>query len=151
MMPEQALLRLQRLCSHTEKCTDDILKKLLAWDVAPDMAETIIAQLQAAGFLDERRYARAFVHDRSNLMHWGTLKIRMALRNKKISDEIINEALQAIDKLAQGKDLAHLLSVKNKSLPLMSDVDRKMRLLRFAVGRGYDYEMAVNEVNKLLK
>ncbi|MDR3235667.1 MAG: RecX family transcriptional regulator [Prevotellaceae bacterium] len=151
MTPEQALLRLQRLCSHAEKCTDDVLKKLWAWDVAPDAATDIVAQLQASGFLDERRYVQAFVHDKCELTHWGTLKIRMALRSKKISDDIIDEALQAVDKLAQAKDLAHLLSVKNKSLPLVPDAERKMRLLRFAVGRGYEYEMAANEVNKLLK
>ena len=50
--PEQALSRLQRLCSRAEKCIADVRRKLLEWEFAPGEASKIIAQLQAGGFVD---------------------------------------------------------------------------------------------------
>jgi regulatory protein len=149
--PEQALSRLQRLCSRTEKCAADVRRKLLEWEFAPGEASKIIAQLQAGGFVDERRYAGAFVHDKFTLSLWGVMKIRKALKDKKINEEIIREALCRIDKLTQAQTLAYLLSRKNGSLKPVSPSDRKAKLLRFAVGRGFEYEMALRAVEELLK
>lgn len=148
---ERALARLQRLCSRAEKCVADIRKKLSDWEISADEANTIVERLQASGFVNELRYAKAFVHDKSDLSRWGLVKIRSALRNKKISDEIIKEALREIDNLTQEKNLACLLSIKNKSLNTISAADRKVKLFRFALGRGYDYEMAAGVIGKLLK
>ncbi|MDR0737804.1 MAG: RecX family transcriptional regulator, partial [Prevotellaceae bacterium] len=120
-------------------------------EFAPEEAAKIIARLQADGFVDERRYAKAFVHDKITLSLWGVLKIRKALKNKKIDDEIIREALGGIDKLTQEQALACLLSHKNKCLKPASHADRKIKLLRFAMGRGFEYEMAKRAVDELLK
>jgi regulatory protein len=145
---EQALARLQRLCSRSEKCMFDVRKKMSDWKITPEDASKIMVLLQSDGFIDELRYAKAFVHDKSNLSKWGILKIRNALRNKKISDIVIDEALLSIDNLTQQKNLAYLLSVKDKSLKALSVTDRKAKLLRFALMRGYDYEMAIEVLNK---
>ncbi|MDR2449184.1 MAG: RecX family transcriptional regulator [Prevotellaceae bacterium] len=149
--PEQALSRLQRLCSRAEKCVADIRRKLLEWEFAPGEASKIIARLQADGFVNERRYAKAFVHDKITLSLWGVLKIHKALKYKKIDDEIIHEALSGIDKLTQEQALAYLLSHKNKCLKPASLAGRKIKLLRFAMGRGFEYEMAKRAVDELLK
>jgi regulatory protein len=151
MAPEQALARLQRACSRAEKCVADVRRKLLEWEVAPEEATTIIARLQAGGFLDERRYAGAFVHDKITLSRWGALKVRKALKDKKVDDEIIREALGGIDKLTQERHLAYLLSRKHNSLKPAPVAARKVKLLRFVLGRGFEYEMAVNAIDKLLK
>jgi regulatory protein len=149
--PEQVLSRLQRLCSRAEKCVADVRRKLSDWEVTPGEAAKIIAQLQAGGFVDERRYAKAFVHDKITLSLWGVLKIRKALKDKKIDDEIIREALGSIDKLTQEQTLAYLLSHKNECLNSISPADRKIKLLRFVMGRGFEYEMALRAVDELLK
>jgi regulatory protein len=148
---EQALARLQRLCSRTEKCITDIRRKLMAWEFAPSEMPKIIAQLQADGFVDERRYVKAFVHDKITLSYWGVVKIRKALKEKKINDEVVNEALRGIDKLTQEKNLAYLLSNKNKNLKPGLAAARKVKLVRFALGRGFEYEMTIRTVEKMLK
>lgn len=149
--PEQALSRLQRLCSRAEKCVADVRRKLSEWEFAPGEASKIIARLQGGGFVNEQRYAKAFVHDKIALSHWGVVKIRKALKDKKIDDEIIREALGGIDKLTQEQHLACLLSQKDKSLKAVAPAARKIKLLRFALGRGFEYEMALRTVDELLK
>jgi regulatory protein len=148
--PEQASARLQRLCSRTEKCVADVRRKLSDWGVASGEASKIVAQLQDGGFVDDRRYAGAFVHDKIALSRWGAVKVRKALKDKKIDDEIIREALGGIDKLAQERNLAYLLSHKYKSLKPVPTDGQKVKLLRFALGRGFEYEMSLRAVDELL-
>ena len=146
---EQALNRLQRLCSRQEKCADDVRKKLHQWKIAPAAAEAVIRQLQNGNFVNDLRYAKAFVHDKFELSGWGLLKIRNALYLKKIKEEIIKEALCDIDKMSAMRKLEQLLKLKNKSLKVVSESDRKIKLLRFAVSRGYDYQSAYEVTSKI--
>jgi regulatory protein len=147
MTPEQAFSRLSRLCSRSEKSVFDLRKKLSDWGFATQEAEAVVKKLQASGFVDDRRYAKAFVHDKSALARWGQLKIRNALKSKQIESAIIDEALADLDNLAVRKNLAHLLSIKKKSIVNVPVVEQKMKLLRFALGRGYGYEETLEVMN----
>jgi len=148
MSPDQALSRLSRLCSRSEKSVFDLRKKLSDWGFARQEAEAVVKKLQASGFVDDKRYAKAFVHDKSTLNRWGQLKIRNALKNKQIEETFIDEALAGLDNVAVRKNLAQLLSIKKKSIAGLPLVEQKMKLLRFALGRGYGYEEIVEVMNK---
>jgi len=149
MSPEQAFSRLSRLCSRGEKSVFDIRKKLLDWDFPKQGAEAVLKKLQAAGFVDDRRYAKAYAHDKSALARWGRIKIRNALKAKQIDSAIIDEALAGLDNLAVRERLAHLLSVKKKSVTTLSAAEQKIKLLRFALGRGYSYEEINDVINNM--
>jgi len=149
MSPEQALSRLSRLCSRCEKSVFDLRKKLSDWNFPSQEAETIIKKLQAAGFVDDRRYAKAFVHDKSVLARWGRLKIRNALRNKQIEPSIINETLAALDNLVIKENLSHLLTIKKKNIATLPLIEQKSKLLRFALSRGYSYEETCEAINAI--
>jgi regulatory protein len=139
-LPEQAVSRLSHLCSRSEKSVFDIKKKLSDWNFSAQETETIIKKLQLSGFVDDRRYAKAFAHDKSALSCGGGLKIYNALKNKHISSDIINEALAGLDNLTVKKNLTRLLSVKKRSLAGLPPAEHKVKLLRFALNRGYSYE-----------
>jgi regulatory protein len=145
----QALSLLQKLCSRSEKCVADVQKKLTDWSVPAGDAPAIIRKLQVQGFVDEARYARAFVRDKNKLEHWGILKIKQALHAKKIPAPIITEALQEIDEEKYSSELAHLLKRKNATLQAMPAAERQVKLLRFALSRGYEYSLAYELVADL--
>ncbi len=147
----QALARLQRLCSRSEKCVSDIRKKLADWEVPAAEAPEIIASLQAGGFVDEQRYAKAFARDKSRLARWGLLKISNALKNKQINDAVIKTALEEIDPSTAHDNLVHLLRQKKQSLKPAPPEAQKVKLLRFALSRGYSYEEARGVVDGLFK
>ncbi|MDR1406253.1 MAG: RecX family transcriptional regulator [Prevotellaceae bacterium] len=149
LSPGQALSRLQRLCSRAEKCIADVRKKLQDWNVPASEIPAIITKLQAQGFLDEARYAKAFVRDKNRLSHWGTVKIKQALLSKKIPAALVAEALQEIDREQYKTDLSRLLQRKAATLTAASPADRHARLLRFALGRGYEYDVAYEEMKKI--
>lgn len=147
MTSEKALDKYRRLCSRREYCTSELLQKV-AKDLEGDTkaAAEVVAQLVADKYADDRRYASAFARDKAFLSGWGAIKIRYTLSAKGIDKEIIEEILtETAEDRKTGLRLEKLLDNKYKSLK--DDPQWKLKLLRFALGRGYSYEN-VNEIIK---
>lgn len=138
----QALGRAAALCSRAEHCRSEILAKLAPFGLSPEQTERLLAHLQAEGYLDEARYARAYALDQLRFARWGRLKIRQALRLKKVADPVIREALAAIPEDEYRKTLQTLLDSKRRSLRASSPVEMSAKLLRFAYSRGFEPEIA---------
>ena len=143
------LSRFQALCSKSEQCSADILRKLLkAFDGDEAKAQEILDALKADKFVDDARYAAAFARDKARLEGWGPLKIRFKLRGKGIADAAIDEGLSQID-LEEAEDkLYHLVLTKRKTLE--GDSQIKLKLLKYALGRGYSYDQVAPAVDKAL-
>ena len=141
---KKILSSLQNLCARQECCTRDLLskaQKALAtrdgYIAAPDAAQSIVASLVEDGYADDRRYAAAFAREKSSITGWGPVKIRMALSAKGISREIADEALCEIDTERADAKLEKLLQSKWRALS--EDPQGRLKLIRFALSRGYDY------------
>lgn len=142
LTPAQALNRAAALCSRSEQAPADIREKLHKWGLSPNDAAQVISQLTDQGFLDERRFSHAFVKDRFAFNGWGRIKIAYQLRQKGLSDELINEAMQVIDEEAYRQRLTELLRGKWRAVK-----DREPRaawaaMMRFAASRGFETAIA---------
>ena len=148
----QAMNRAAALCSRSEQAPADIRDKLLQWGLSADEASHVLDQLTGQGFIDEQRYAQAFVNDRFAFNGWGRVKIAHQLRLKGISSELINEAMNLIDEEKYRQRLIELLQVKWRSVS-----DREPRaawaaMMRFAASRGFEAGIAgecVKQVTRL--
>lgn len=146
-----ALAALQRMCSMREVCTFDARQKLQRMEIEGEEADGIIKSLTEDKFIDDSRYAHAFVRDKSRLAGWGSAKIKYALRIKKVSDEIIAESLNQIGQDEQREQLLKILTVKMKSGKSESDRNKLYaKLMRFALSRGFSYETASWAVTKII-
>ena len=104
-------------CARRETCRGDLEKKFRAADIDPDLIDRVLQRLEDEKFIDEQRYARAFVHDKAAFARWGRIKIRNALRLKGISRENIALALEeAIDEKTYRQTLRDLLAAKLRTL-----------------------------------
>lgn len=136
---KQILSKLEAQCSKREYCTADIYQKALAkLEGDREAAEEIVAALEADNFVSDLRYASAFAREKASLTGWGPVKIRFALSAKGIARETIDEALAEIEPEKAEARLERLLETKRKSLE--GDPQIKLKLLKFALSRGYDYE-----------
>ena len=88
--PEQALAALMRLCARAEKSQDDARRLMRGWGLAEREGEQVLARLVRDRFIDDGRYAEAFVRDKLRLSGWGEYKIRTALQRKRIDRELID-------------------------------------------------------------
>lgn len=147
---DKVLEKMRVLCSRREYCRSDILKKVVsALDGDRQEAEKIIDILVNEKFIDELRYASAFVRDKSALSGWGAAKIRYMLSSRGIPREVISEALGEVD---EGKARARLEKLmENRYRSLKDDPQCRLKMLRFGLGRGYEYDEVSSVIDMLMK
>lgn len=146
----KTLDRMRTLCARREYCAADIRAKLVRLpDADAGSIARILETLYAEKYLDDRRYACAFCRDKALLRGWGEMKIRYMLSSKGISGEDIAAALAEIDRDRVAEKLYR--AVKGKYESLKDDPACKLKLLRFALGRGYDYESAEKAVEMVME
>ena len=142
--------KLRALCSRREYCVEDVRQKALkALDGDAEAATQVVETLMKEKYVDDLRYASAFARDKASIQGWGEVKIRYMLSAKKISRDIIDQALTEIDQSRASSKLFKLLETKHRSL--REDPQCRLKLLRYALGRGYSYEEVNDLVNQLLK
>ena len=147
---EQALDALMDRCAKAEVCIFDARRSLFRWLVAPEDQEWVVGRLLQERFIDEERYAGAFVRDKLNFSRWGTRKISEALYAKRIPSDIIKRALEQADGISMTGRLEADLRRKNQSVKDEDPYKRKEKLLRFGISRGYDFETVMETIERIL-
>jgi len=150
--PNKALAKMMDACSRAEKCSRDVRDKLRKWELPESEIVAIIEKLREQKFIDDDRYARAFVRDKSQFNRWGKTKIRYHLQAKGISPESIAVALTEIKEDKYQEQLEHILRNKIRGMmPIQDHYQAKAKLVRFAASRGFEAELIYAVVDKLLK
>ena len=145
----RCLSRLQKLCSKAEYCRSDIRRKALK-DLEGDVAaaDTVVAQLVEERYVDDARYASAFAREKASIQGWGPVKIRFQLRGKGIPEAAITAALEEIEPQKAADKLEKVLAVKARTL--QGDPQFRLKLLKFGLTRGYDYDQVETAVSKII-
>ena len=149
--PQQALQSLMRMCARSEHSSGDALRLMKRWGVAEAEARKVLAKLQADRFIDDARYAEAFVRDKLNLSGWGAYKIKLSLRAKGISNDIIEAVVAPMIEATDMKErLEEIMQRKLRTLKYATTYEAKTKLIRFAASRGYDIEEAIECASRIL-
>lgn len=153
---EQALASLMLTCARMERALSDVRRSLYRWRVPAEEHQAVIEQLVQQGFVDERRYARAYTREKMSLGSWGPRKIETGLRLKGIPREIIEEQMQeAIREMShfeqQTEKLERLLYTryKKEKSKCESLFQLKGKLIHWAMGRGFAYEDIQKALQKI--
>jgi len=149
--PEQAYAALIRLCARSEKSSGDALRLMQRWGVEPSARQGVLQKLLADRFIDDNRYAEAFVRDKIRLSGWGARKIRTSLRLKGIAAAIIDEALARLDPANQSERLRTQLEKKLRLTRYKDTYDLKTKLIRYGLSLGYDYDAVLDAAGELIQ
>ena len=141
--------RLRRQCSRREYCKSDILKKAMtALEGDKEAAAAVLDVLVSEKYVDDLRYATAYAREKAMISGWGETKIRYMLSAKRIDRSLVDLALTEIDSNKADSRLQKLL--ENKAKTLKADPQIRLKLLRFALGRGYQYDDVVRVLQDIL-
>jgi regulatory protein len=146
---DQALSKAAEICSRSEKCAYDIIKKLNSWGLDPDKHQKIIDYLIDNNFIDHQRYANAFCNDKFKYNRWGKLKIKFQLKAKSIESAHINKALERIDNSEYWDTLEELLINKLSSMKFDDKYSAKTKMLNFGASRGFESNTLYDVVEKI--
>lgn len=95
--PKMALQKAEQYCAYQERAQQEVRNKLYDWGLWPDAIEQIIANLIEGNFLNEERFARQYAKGKFSQKGWGRIKIKQALKFKRIPEKLIQKALKEID------------------------------------------------------
>lgn len=141
LTPTEAFNKAAAYCAGAEHCISEVQDKLRTWGIGDAaLREAIVTRLCDERYIDEERYARCFVRDKFRFNRWGRIKITQALRTKHIAAAVCQTALDEIDETDYLQTLRELLTAKARSIKARNDYERNGKLIRFAIGRGYETE-----------
>lgn len=146
---EDAVSRLEAACARAERSSREVLDKLWQWGIEGEQADKIVEGLKAGRFIDDARYARAFVNDKVKFAHWGRIKVIAALKHKRINAEYIDEAIATIDDEMYYANLEHIIKHKAATIPNLQSREGRVKLIRFALSNGYETDMVLDAVRRL--
>jgi len=142
-----ALSKAMSQCSQREICCSEIESRLELWGLQKSDCQKIIDILIKENFLNEERYASAFVKDKFNHNKWGKIKITSHLRAKKISSGTIHSALESIDYDLYKIRLKEMINNHRRLLKAKNQYEMKAKLLRFGLSRGFESSLVYDILN----
>lgn len=135
---EQVLDKMAKYCAYQERCVKDVTDKLRSFDIPQEAKDEILAYLLDNRFVDNKRFAHAFVRGKINQSGWGLNKIRFHLIQKGIDKEIIEEALGGTDEDTYRQRLIEILKAKAKTVKAENDFERNRKLAAYAMQKGFE-------------
>ncbi|MGB3181349.1 MAG: regulatory protein RecX [Cyclobacteriaceae bacterium] len=129
-------------CAYRERSGQDVRDKLYRKDTSPDIIEEVVKKLKEDGFIDDKRFAYAYAHDKFRLQKWGRVKIRQHLRMHKLDAKELESALyEATPDEPYAEMLQELLVKKASLLKGEPPFKKKQKVTRFLLQRGFEGEL----------
>ena len=135
---QQALFTLTALCSQSEHCSQEMIDKMKKWQMPEDVQARIMEYLIKEKYVDDSRFAKFFINDKIKYNKWGRRKVEQALWMKNIGKEISNPIFEEISDDTYIEVLRPLIIQKSKTVKGKNEYERTMKLIKFALGRGFD-------------
>ena len=136
-----ALLKAESWCAYQERSQQETRNKLYEYGLHQREVEDLITELIVTNFLNEERFAMAYVSGKFNIKKWGRIKIKQGLKFKKVPDKLIQKALNSID---GDKYLANILATAEKKLKVINEKDaikKKYKLITFLQSKGFENDL----------
>ena len=138
---QEAFLALATLCAQAEHCQYEMLEKMKKWQLTDEQQARVMARLTGERYVDDERYARAFVRDKIRYNKWGCRKVEQALWQKRIDEDIRQRVLDEVDDGEYVGVLMPLLQQKRKAVKAKDDYELNQKLVRFALQRGFTFDI----------
>ncbi len=147
---DEALIKLQRYCAYQDRCHKEVREKLSDLGIWGDDAGQVIVELIEEKFLDEERFARSFVRGKHRFKKWGRIKIERELKKKDITGYCLKMGFQEIDDEEYLETLTTIITKKNQFLKAKNEYERKVKLAKYAMTKGYESHLVWEVVNDLI-
>jgi regulatory protein len=152
---QEAYLTLAALCAQAEHCSWEMTEKMRRWEISDEAQARVLQRLISERYIDDERFARAFVKDKICYNKWGRRKVEQALWQKHIDEPVRQQVLDEVSDEDYLLVLRPLLKQKRKSTKAADEYELNRKLVRFALSRGFTFDiirqcMDVSEEDELV-
>lgn len=138
---QEALAKLMKYCVYRERCHQEVQAKLHKLQMIPEAQEQIIIKLLEDDFLNEERFAKAFVRDKFRFQHWGRYRLKRELKQRNISNYLIKKSLSQISNQAYRESLDQLLEKRLRNIHDTHHLKIKRKAVDYLLRKGYEADL----------
>ncbi len=148
---QQARLKAEKYCAYQERSQLEVKNKLLGMGLNTSETNEILVDLVRDNFINEERFAYAFARGKLKIKKWGNRKIAIALKNKGITESLIQRILKEIDPTQYIEELRFNIEKKDRTIKEKDPWKRAGKLKQFLIGKGFEPELVFREVDAFVK
>ncbi|KEO72088.1 regulatory protein RecX [Anditalea andensis] len=148
LTPQQAKLKIASFCAYQERCQQEVRDKLYSYGLNPEEVENLLSYMIEEGFLNEERFAVAFVGGKFRIKKWGRNKILNELKIRKISPNCIKSGMKEIPAEEYWQTLQGLAEKKWESMSDKNDFIRSQKVFRYLMSRGYEADLIQEVISR---
>lgn len=138
---KSALAKAESWCAYQERSQNEVRNKLYDWGLRPNEVEEVLTELIISNFLNEERFALAYVSGKINIKKWGKIKVKQGLKLKKVPDKLLQKALNSIDSDKYLGNLKALAIKKSSVLTEKNPLKRKYKLVSYLQSKGFENDL----------
>lgn len=146
---EEARKKLENYCVYQERCHQEVRQKLQDMRMIPEAADTIIVYLLQHNFLNEERFAKAYVTGKFRNKKWGKRRLILELERKDVSKTIINLAIKEIDEEIYYKTFNDLVEKQFLAIKEKNTYKKKRKLFDYLAYRGWESDMIYDKLSEI--
>lgn len=129
----------------------ELHKKLIGRGYETDIAERVLNRLDEVGLIDDAVVAEAWVRSRHNYQGLARKALSIELRRKGVADEVVAEAVSAVDAEAEEQRARELIRKKLRGTVPADEVTAVRRLVGMLARKGYSEGLAYRVVKSELR
>jgi regulatory protein len=141
MIDLKIIQKARKYCAYQERSQQELRDKLYEWGLHKQEVESAIVQMIEEGFMNEERFAIAYAGGKFRIKNWGRIKIKLALKQKKVSDYCIRKALNQIDDKEYQKTLKKITTSYSKKISEKNSLKKNYKIAQYVISKGYEPEL----------
>ncbi len=132
--------------SFKARTKNEVAAKLAEKDFTEDIIDKVIALLEKYNYIDDYSYAGSFLRDKFNINGFGTERIKYELKQRGISEEIIEKVVEenCFDEIKKAAEL-----IEQKYGVYEFDIKERRKIEGFLLRRGFSFSTIKDAFNLL--
>jgi regulatory protein len=141
--------KMARYCAWRERCTGETTEKLRESGATEKQVKEMIRWLTEENYLDDARFAHAFVRGKFLNNYWGRLRLHAELNHRKLPQAIIHEALASIDTDIYLETVQNLAGKKWAELKENDAFIKRQKTAAYLISKGFEPAIVWDVAQKL--
>ena len=148
---DEAQKKLESYCAYQERCHKEVKAKLKDMRMIPEAIDKIMVHLIQHNYLNEERFAKAYVRGKFRIKKWGKNRLIRELKFREVSKYSIESALKEIDLDEYYKTLDELIQKRMTQVTEKNLYKKKKKIADYLLYRGWESPLIYEKINTYIK